>query len=52
MTTAIRLPKSVHDELREAAEDRDLSINFLVIKACEDFLRRLLPPDEIRMTRD
>jgi predicted transcriptional regulator len=50
-TTAIRFPDSLHDRLKEAAEERDLSINFLVVKAVEDFLDRLVPADEFRLTR-
>jgi predicted HicB family RNase H-like nuclease len=50
-TTAIRFPEEVHEELRKAAEDFDLSINFLVVKAVEDFLSRLVPPEEFRLTR-
>jgi len=50
--TAVRLPPELHDWLRLAAQDRDLSINFLVVKAIEDFLRRLVPAEEIRLTRD
>ena len=51
-TTAVRFPEAVHEQLRAAAEERELSINFLVVKAVEDFLRRLLPADEVRLTRD
>jgi predicted transcriptional regulator len=51
-TTAIRLPPELLDQLREAAEDRDLSMNFLVVRAVEDFLSRLIPADEFRLTRD
>lgn len=50
-TTAIRFPDPVHERLKTAAEERELSINFLVVKACEDFLERLLPPDQIKLTR-
>jgi predicted HicB family RNase H-like nuclease len=50
-TTAIRFPDSVHDQLKAAADERDLSINFLVVKAVEEFLERLLPPEEFRLTR-
>jgi hypothetical protein len=28
-----------------------MSINFLVVKACEEFVDKLLPADEIRYTR-
>ncbi len=50
-TTAIRFPEQTHERLRQAAEERDLSINFLVVKAVEDFLDHLIPADEIRLTR-
>jgi predicted HicB family RNase H-like nuclease len=49
--TAIRFPEPVHERLRVAAGERDLSINFLVVKAVEDFLDRLIPADELRLTR-
>lgn len=50
--TAVRLPAELRVRLREAADERDLSVNFLVVKAVEDFLRRLVPADQIRLTRD
>lgn len=50
--TAIRFPTEMHEQLRVAAEDRHLSINYLVVKAVEDFLDRLIPADEIKLTRD
>ena len=31
--TAIRFPDDLHEQLRVAAEERDLSINYLVVKA-------------------
>jgi predicted transcriptional regulator len=51
LTTAIRLPEDLHRRLREAADDRDLSINYLVVKAVEEFLENLIPVDELRLTR-
>jgi predicted HicB family RNase H-like nuclease len=50
-TTAIRFPPPLHDQLKAAAEEREMSINFLVVKACEEFVDKLLPADEIRYTR-
>ena len=50
--TAIRFPKDLHERLREAAEERDHSINYLVVKAVEHFLDKLIPPDEIKLIRD
>ena len=50
-TTAIRFPDEVHDRLKAAADERDLSINFLVVKAVEEFLQHLVPVEEFRLTR-
>ena len=50
-TTAIRFPEPLHGQLKAAAEEREMSINFLVVKACEEFVDKLLPADEIRYTR-
>jgi predicted transcriptional regulator len=50
-TTAIRFPDEVHQRLKEAAEERDLSINFMVVKAVEEMLDNLLPASELRLTR-
>jgi predicted HicB family RNase H-like nuclease len=51
MTTAIRFPEDLHERLKQAAEERDLSINFLVVKAVEELLNNLVPVDEFRLTR-
>lgn len=50
-TTAIRFPDELHERLKSAADERDLSINFLVVKAVEEFLDRLVPASEFRLTR-
>lgn len=50
--TAIRFPPEVHAAIKKAAEERGLSINFLTVKAVEEFLARLIPADELRLTRD
>lgn len=51
-TTAIRFPPEMHERLWKEAEGRDLSINFLVVKAVGEFLERLIPVDDMRWTRD
>lgn len=51
ITTAVRLPAPIHERLKEAAEERDLSVNYLVVKAVEEFLDRLIPAEELRLTR-
>lgn len=49
--TAIRLPSQLHAELVAAAEERMVSANWLVIKALEHFLPRLIPADELELVR-
>ena len=50
--TAVRFPAELHERLQAAAVERDLSINYLVVRAVEEFLPRLIPADELRLTRD
>ena len=52
VSTAVRFPVELHQQLADAAQERDLSINWLVNRAVVDFLDRLLPLDEIILTRD
>jgi hypothetical protein len=47
----VRIPLTSLDRLREAADERDLSVNYLVVKAVDEFLDRLIPADEWKMTR-
>lgn len=50
--TAIRFDVDLHQRLAIAAEEREVSVNFLVNKAVAEFLDRLIPADEIRWTRE
>lgn len=50
--TAIRFKPELHDALIAAADERDVSINWLVNKAVEDFLPRLIPADQMKWTTD
>jgi len=49
--TAIRFPEALHERLRQAAEAYGLPLNFLVVKAMEEFLDNMIPPSEFRLTR-
>ncbi len=49
--TAIRFDQDVMDRLRAAAADHHVPINWLVNKACADFLDHLLPASEVVWTR-
>jgi hypothetical protein len=46
-----RFPGDPHGRPRAAAGERNLSINFLVVKAVEESLERLVPVEELRLTR-
>lgn len=50
--TAIRFPEELHERLRIAADKRDFSINYLVVRAVDHSLGRLIPADELELTRD
>jgi hypothetical protein len=43
IATAIRLPVSLRDELQAVAAEREVSVNFLVIRAVSDYLKQLPP---------
>lgn len=51
VTTAVRFPRELADQLHEAAQARDVSVNWLVNRAVVDLLARLIPVDEWRLTR-
>lgn len=48
----VRMSRDLHDRLTKAAEERNLSANYLVVAALEDFLSRLIPVEEFKLTRD
>jgi hypothetical protein len=38
IATAVRIPVAVHDDLLELADEREVSVNYLIVKACERYL--------------
>ncbi len=50
ITTAVRFPPGLHERLKVAARERDLSVNWLVNRALEEFLDRLVPAAELTLT--
>ena len=46
LTTAVRLPEALHQRLQEAALERDVSVNLLVVKAIERYLDQPIPLDQ------
>lgn len=51
VTTALRLTPELHQRLHAAARDRGISANDLAVLALRDYLRRLIPLDELVLTR-
>lgn len=51
INTAMRLPASLADRLRQEADARDVSISFLATRALEAYLDRLIPIDEFQQTK-
>lgn len=45
------LPTALHKQLQEAARERGYSTSFLVQKALEDYLPRLIPVTELALVR-
>jgi hypothetical protein len=51
VSTGYSLPSALHEELRTAAKERGVSASYLVQKAVEDYLPRLIPVDELTLVR-
>lgn len=51
INTAVRFPPDLHKLLSQAAAEHGVSLNFLVVRACEDFLPRLLSPRNVKWTK-
>lgn len=49
---SLRIPTDLHERLVGAAEERLVSVNWLAAKAISDFIDRLIPVDELRLTRE
>jgi hypothetical protein len=50
VATAIRLPETTHARLQEHAEMRDVSVNWLVTRAVEQFLDGLPSREQVEAT--
>lgn len=48
---SLRISPDLKADLERAAEERVVSVNFIVQHACRDFLDRLIPVDQLRLTR-
>jgi predicted HicB family RNase H-like nuclease len=45
--TAVRIPESLHRQLQEAAEEREISVNLLIVRAIKKHLEQLPPLEEV-----
>lgn len=45
VTTAARLPKTVHAKLKAEAKERDVSVNYLIVRAVERYFGAMPPPE-------
>lgn len=48
----VRLPPALHQQLTDAAAERELAANVLVCRAIERYLEQLVPVDDLLITRD
>lgn len=44
IATAVRIPESIHHQLQDQAELRDVSVNFLVVRAVTQYLQNAPDP--------
>lgn len=50
VSTAVRLPQDLHAELQRHASEREVSVNYLVTRAVDHYLRALGPADPLAVT--
>ena len=50
VTKAIRISPELDAQLKQAARERGVSVNLLMNSAVEDYLKRLLPVDQLLRT--
>jgi predicted transcriptional regulator len=52
VATAVRLPKQLHQRIQRAADERQVSVNYIVERAIERYLERMVPVAELDLERD
>jgi predicted HicB family RNase H-like nuclease len=45
VTTAVRIPRTTHQRLRAEAMQRDVSVNYLIVRAVERYFEDLPAPE-------
>lgn len=51
-STGIRMSPELHERLRKACEERDVTMNWMTCRAIEYYLDRLIPVEEIKWVKD
>lgn len=49
--TVVRFPDEVWERMAAAANDHNVAINWLINKACKEFVDNMIPADEMQWTR-
>lgn len=49
--TALRIDRDLHERIAAEADARGVSANWLIVRLVAEGLDRLIPVDELRMTR-
>jgi predicted transcriptional regulator len=52
VATAVRLPKQLHERIQREADERQVSVNYIVERAIERYLDRMVPVAELQLERD
>ena len=52
VATAFRLPKELHERMQRAAAERQVSANYIAVRAIERYLDRMVPADELQLERE
>jgi predicted DNA-binding protein len=52
VATAVRLPKQLHERIQREADERQVSVNYIVERAIERYLERMVPVAELQLERD
>lgn len=52
VSTGIRLDRDLYDDIHAAAEEREVSVNWLMCRLLREGIDRLVPVDELVLRRD
>jgi hypothetical protein len=50
-TTALRIPPVLYEQVKNAADERGVGVNWLIVRLIAEGMERLIPVEELRLTR-